>query len=215
MQATMFDGFPAELFAFYRGLAGDNSKEYWSIHRDTYDGPIRSSLRALAAELEPEYGPAKIYRPNRDVRFGADRSPYKLHTGLYCEVAPDIFCYVNLDGDGMLTGAGLHTQSRPRVAAYRAAVDAPRSGEALAAIVADLSDRGFRIEGEQVRTRPRGVPADHPRLDLMRRESLNARRLHPVAKRLGTRAALDTIRADWQTLRPLNDWLAEHAGQPA
>jgi uncharacterized protein (TIGR02453 family) len=215
MPATTFDGFPAQLFEFYQGLAADNSKEYWSSHRDTYDGPIRTSLRALAAELEPEYGRAKLYRPNRDIRFGADRSPYRLHTGLYCEVAPDVFYYVNLDGGGMLTGAGLHTQSRPRVAAYRAAVDAPRSGEALAAIVADLSDRGFQIEGEQVRTRPRGVSADHPRLDLMRRESLNARRHRPVDDRLGTHAVLDTIRADWRTLSALNDWLAEHAGQPA
>lgn len=30
---STFAGFPPELFAFYRGLAEDNSTAYWNAHR--------------------------------------------------------------------------------------------------------------------------------------------------------------------------------------
>ena len=40
-----------------------------------------SPMKAIPAELAPEFGDGKVFRPNRDVRFSTDKSPYKTHIG--------------------------------------------------------------------------------------------------------------------------------------
>jgi uncharacterized protein (TIGR02453 family) len=201
-----FAGFPVEAFEFYEGLEADNSKTYWTDHKPVYDEAIRAPMLALAAELEKEFGEAKLFRPNRDVRFSNDKSPYKTHQGLYF---PSGY-YTQIDSGGLMTAGGFYTAERPRVARFRAAIDNDITGKALERILAKLAKNGFEPDGQRVRTRPRGCPADHPRLDLMRHESLIMRRRYDVDARLGSRKALDLVRADWLALRPFNTWVSDH-----
>lgn len=202
-----FAGFPVEAFEFYEGLEADNSKTYWNDHKPVYDEAVRAPMAALATELEKEFGESKVFRPNRDLRFSHDKSPYKTHQGLY---VPSGY-YLQIDAGGLLTAGGFYAGERPRIARFRAAVDNDISGKALERILAKLAKAGFEQGGQQVRTRPRGCPADHPRLALMRHETLTMRRQYAVHARLGSRTALDLVRADWRALRPLNTWVTDHA----
>ena len=61
-------------------------------------------------------------------------------------------------------------------------------------------------------TRPRGVPADHPRLELMRFKSLIASREHGAPAWVSTPEVVEHVRSDWRAVRPLVDWLTEHVG---
>jgi uncharacterized protein (DUF2461 family) len=72
-----FRGFPEEALIFFEGLEADNSKPYWTDHKDSYDEHVRAPVLALLAELEDEFGAGKIFRPYRDVRFSKDKTPYK------------------------------------------------------------------------------------------------------------------------------------------
>jgi uncharacterized protein (TIGR02453 family) len=208
-----FTGFPAEAFDFYEGLQADNSKTYWTAHKQVYDEAVRGPLLALAGDLEKEFGAAKVFRPNRDVRFSADKSPYKTHQGLYCSPQEGVGFYLQLDADGLMTAGGFHLPSRDMIARYRSAVDNQATGTALEKILAKLEKAGFERGGDTVRTRPRGCPPDHPRLELMRHESLTAHRRHdPGDDRLGTAAVVDLVRKDWRALRPLNEWVQENMG---
>jgi len=45
---------------------------------------VLSPMKAIPAELAPEFGDGKVFRPNRDVRFSTDKSPYKTHIGFTC-----------------------------------------------------------------------------------------------------------------------------------
>jgi uncharacterized protein (DUF2461 family) len=65
----MFRGWPAEALEFYEGLEADNSKAYWTAHKDVYETVVLSAMKAIPAELAPEFGDGKVFRPNRDVRF--------------------------------------------------------------------------------------------------------------------------------------------------
>ncbi|MGW1957944.1 DUF2461 family protein, partial [Streptomyces sp. NPDC001920] len=76
----------------------------------------------------------------------------------------------------------------------------------LAAITARLTGQGFTIGGDRLASRPRGVPADHPRLDLLRHRRIDAgRRLGPGPALRSARAA-DFVRRTWEQVRPLLDW---------
>lgn len=55
----MFTGFSDEAFAFYEGLQADNSKPYWTSHKDAYERHVREPLAELCAELEDEFGDRK------------------------------------------------------------------------------------------------------------------------------------------------------------
>lgn len=76
-------GIPAEAFEFYEHLDVDNSREFWIEHKSEYEQYVRDPLHELAQSLEPDFGPAKLYRPYRDMRFSRDKTPYKDHQGCF------------------------------------------------------------------------------------------------------------------------------------
>ena len=69
-----FTGFPIAALDFYEDLEADNTKSFWTAHKKIYDESVRAPMEALAAELEKDYGPAKLFRPYRDVRFAKDKT---------------------------------------------------------------------------------------------------------------------------------------------
>ena len=210
----MFQGFPAEAFAFYQRLEADNSRTFWDTHKSGYQRYVREPVRALVGELEAEFGQATVFRPQRDIRFSSDKSPYKSYQGAFVERFPGTGWYVQVSADGLMASGGFHSHAPDQVGRYRVAVDSERSGSKLAAIVAGLRDGGLSIGGDRVKTRPRGVPADHPRIELLRHRSLTAGRDWPAGPLLQDRGALSLVRQTWQQLVPLCDWLGEHVGPP-
>src|SRR5215831_18182584 len=77
-----FEGWRGDFVGFFRGLELYNSKRYFEAHRKQYESEVRGPMEALAAELSPLLGPFKIFRINRDVRFSADKSPYKTNVAV-------------------------------------------------------------------------------------------------------------------------------------
>lgn len=207
-----FEGFPAEAFGFYERLTADNSKAFWATHKRDYEVFVRGPVVALVGELEAEFGPMAVFRPSRDTRFSADKSPYKTYQGAFAERFPGTGFYVQVSADGLAAGGGFHSHGPDQVERYRAAVSSGGPGSALAAIVAGLREDGMDLDGDRLETRPRGVPADHPRVELLRYRSLTAGRDWPPGPALNTRQALTLVHQTWEKLIPLCDWLFEHVG---
>jgi uncharacterized protein (TIGR02453 family) len=207
-----FRGFPSDAIEFYATLEVENSREWWAAHKQVYEQSVRAPIEALLTELEPTFGPGKVFRPYRDTRFSADKSPYKTHQGAFVAVDDGLGYYVQLDADGLYVGGGFHHHAPDQVARYREAVDDSDSGSALASVVGDLEASGMEIGGEVLKTRPRGVPEDHPRLELMRHKSLTAGRRHGTPAWLSTRRVVSKVRDDWEAMRPLMDWISTYVG---
>jgi len=169
-------------------------------------------MEALLAALADEFGEGTPYRPHRDVRFSADKSPYKDHQGALVQVVDGMGYYVQVSAEGLLTGGGYLPKGPDQLARLRAAVDAPASGQELEGLVDRLDAQGFDLEGEAVRTRPRGVAADHPRLELMRLKHVIVVRRHGEAPWMSGPELVDHVREDWRTVRPLVTWLVDHVG---
>lgn len=55
-----FPGIPHAAAAFYADLEQDNSREFWARRRDDYQQHVRGPMETLLAELEPDFGPAKV-----------------------------------------------------------------------------------------------------------------------------------------------------------
>src|SRR2546428_13779662 len=102
--ATTFRGWPEECQRFFIGLELDNSKKYFDAHRSIYEKVVKGPMVALIESLEADYGPGKVFRANRDIRFSKDKSPYKTNIAGYAGMGGR-GGYLSLDARG-LTGAG-------------------------------------------------------------------------------------------------------------
>jgi uncharacterized protein (TIGR02453 family) len=209
--ASTFAGFPVAALDFYDDLEVDNTRAYWEKHKDVYTESVKAPMAALCAALAPEFGEAKVFRPYRDVRFAKDKTPFKTHQGAFVPAGPATGWYVEVSARGVRTGAGFYEASSPRLASIRAAIDDDRRGQALERLLAGLAADGWDVAGERLKTTPRGYPADHPRIGLLRHKSMTVGRSHGFEPVVHTPELLDVVRDDWRALRPFVEWVAENA----
>jgi uncharacterized protein (TIGR02453 family) len=204
-----FRGWPAEAVQFFEELEADNSKPWWEAHKDVYQQAVRAPMEALLAELEPEFGPGRIFRPYRDVRFSADKSPYK--TNIAALVGPA--GYVALSAEELRAGGGMVHLAPDQLDRYRGAVIDDVAGPALQAAVDEIRAAGHEAEPyEALKTAPRGYPKDHPRVELLRAKGLVMWHAWPVGGWLRTAKAKDRIVDVLRAAVPLTTWLTEHVG---
>ena len=141
-----FPGFGDAVVDFYEGLEADNTKAYWTDHKAVYDEQVRAPMVALLADLSAEFGGGKVFRPYRDVRFAADKTPYKTQCG--ATAGPH---YVQVSADGLMVAGGYYRMTSAQVARYRAAVDDERHGPALEEIVESLRKAAAAFRDNDVR----------------------------------------------------------------
>ncbi|WP_206447027.1 DUF2461 domain-containing protein [Agrococcus sp. KRD186] len=201
-----FDGFTPDAFAFYAELEANNERPWWLANKARYDEQVRAPFEALGEELEPVASSVKIYRPYRDVRFSHDKTPYKTRQGLFAQRTPGIGWFLNLDASGVWIGGGFFGDAS-FTKAYRAAVEAVGPGTELEGILGVLTDAGYELGGEQLKTAPRGTDPEHPRIGLLRYKWVTARRHLSPADASGP-ALLDALFDTVDEVQPLVGWAA-------
>lgn len=203
-----FSGWPEEALDFYDGLAADNSKTYWTANRAVYDELVLGPMAELVDELGAEFGGTKVFRPYRDVRFSPDKTPYKTHIGAMVGSG-----YVQLSADGLAAGDGMYVMAPDQLDRYRRAVASDRAGPELEQVIAMVEKAGIGVSGrDTLKSAPRGYPADHPRIGLLRHKGLVAWQQWPAGAWLGTAEAKDRVVTFLRTTRPLSEWLADRVG---
>jgi uncharacterized protein (TIGR02453 family) len=179
-----FTGFGAPAFTFLRGLARNNRREWFEAHRAAYETELRAPKRAFVDELDavlgeiaPEFrgDPKKsVFRIHRDVRFSADKSPYKTHvacwlfhadagSGVGQEAHGGAGFYVHVEPGACMVGGGIWMPPKGALDPIRAAIAAkPKAFDTLMGDRA-LVRRFGTLSTESVLTRvPRGYAPDHP-----------------------------------------------------
>ena len=204
-----FRGWPVEAVEFFEGLEVDNSKAYWQANKDVYERAVKAPMEQLLADLAPELGEAKLFRPFRDVRFSQDKSPYKTNIAALLGG----FGYVELSSGGLAAGGGAVHLGSEQLQRYRAAVDDDGTGTALESLVSAIRAQGHECRPhEAVKTAPRGYPKDHPRIDLLRAKGLIVWHSWPPGPWLGTPKAKDRILDVIRAAEPLHHWLEANVG---
>lgn len=131
-----FAGFAPAAFAFFRGLAENQTKTWFDANREVYETQVRAPLSALVVEVAarlsakglPFAGDPKraIFRLNRDVRFSADKSPYKTNAGAALtrdggKMSPGVL-YIHVGAKDCFTAAGFYQPEPPALQALREAI---------------------------------------------------------------------------------------------
>jgi len=210
-EGEKFAGFPVAALDFYDDLEMDNTKSFWTAHKDVYETAVKAPMTALMRALEPEFGTAKIFRPYRDVRFAKDKTPYKNHQGAFISSGPSTGWYVQVGAPGVRIGVGFYEASSSRLTAIREAIAHEKRGQQLQRILTRLLKQGWELGGETLKTAPRGYDADHPRIDLLRHKSMTLGKSYGFEPLIHTPELLDAVRADWRAATPFVRWVTANA----
>jgi uncharacterized protein (TIGR02453 family) len=202
-----FRGWTGDFQGFFLGLRANNNKPWFEAHRKQYEEEVKAPMLALLADLEDEFGPPhRVSRPHRDIRFSADKSPYKLN--IYADL--DRGGYVALDADGLVAAGGRYMVEDAQLKNLRRSVADDRSGKQLVAIVAELRKKGYDVSGQELKRVPAPYPQDHPRADLLRHKRLIYSKRWPVGPWIATPKARERVAQAWRDGAPLEAWCARH-----
>lgn len=133
-------------------------------------------MEQLLAELADEFGDGRIFRPYRDVRLSADKTPYK--TSCAATVGDG---YLALSADGLTVASGIYMRESAELQRFRAAIDAEVSGAELVEIVAALHAADYQITAHNVlKGAPREYSREQPRIELLRHKGIAITKTWPV-----------------------------------
>ncbi len=181
--AVGFPGFPPETLKFLRQLKRNNNREWFLAHKQLYEekvkGPMVDLVIALGGAMQ-SFGPEMIvdpkrviYRIYRDIRFSADKSPYKTHIaaifvprGIPKNSAAVL--YFHLSPEEIIIAGGVYMPGSAELRAIRQHIAG--HWEDLRAILKNHTFRSMfgGLWGEQLSRPPRGFMPDHPAIDLLR-----------------------------------------------
>jgi uncharacterized protein (TIGR02453 family) len=227
--ASRFAGFRPEALGFLRRLKRNNRKEWFERNRAVYETEIRDPMRALVEEMDvrlarlaPELtGDPRhsVFRIHRDIRFSADKSPYKTNAacqfyhhdagrgagqdakgagaGLYFQLA---------DGECFVAG-GMWMPARPALDRIRDAIaESPEAFERLLRAPAFRRRFGGLDSEAVLRRMPRGYAEDHPAARWLRYRSFTVTRMLSE-REVGSSRLPDIVARNFATLVPLVRWL--------
>jgi uncharacterized protein (TIGR02453 family) len=188
--------FTDDSLRFLRALKRNNRRDWFEAHRDDYEAHIREPMTAIISRLAEdfrEFGPefvanpkTSMYRIYRDVRFSANKAPYKTHVaatfparGLPRHEGAGL--YFHVAANEVWVGGGLYAPPAPQLHAVREHV----AGHArrLRTLV---ESPAFRrevgpLEGERLTRVPRGFSKDHPAAEYLKfRQFLAGRDFEPA-----------------------------------
>ncbi|MDE3010088.1 MAG: DUF2461 domain-containing protein [Pseudomonadota bacterium] len=156
-----FTGFPAAALDFLHGLAEHQRREWFDAHRQTYEQDVRAPMIALVEALAPLLRRRRIpllaepklalFRIHRDVRFAADKRPYKTHaaaafTRSGAKMDPGML-YVHVDPLGCFAATGFYRPPPDALRALRRAL-VERSDD-WRAVLAALRRAGHVLEADE------------------------------------------------------------------
>ena len=207
---TAFGGFPPEAIEFLRELEANNDRDWFKANRGRYEEHVVAPVKVLGEDLA-DLGRPHLFRPWNDTRFHA-APPIKEQVGLAVGYEGAGGFYVELSLDGLLVAAGLHNPAPDQVERMRRAVDAGPTAAALSRAIRGAEKAGLELNEPDLVRGPRGYPADHPRMDLLRRRRLTVARRHELGAWLHRPAAGARIREGLDAAAPLVRWLRAHVG---
>jgi uncharacterized protein (TIGR02453 family) len=207
----------ADTFAFLAELEQHNEREWFKARKDRYEA-ARKDVAALSGKLMdawsklepiPPQDPLKtLYRIYRDVRFSANKDPYKAWFSFYIKRGPGrvgLFVHVR-PGDRGMFGTGVYDPSKEQLAAIRQEID--YNADALRKVLGGkrFKDAFGELQGAQLKRAPKGYAVDDPNIDLLNYKQLIVTRTVTDAD-YQTAGIEKRILADFKKAKPFMDFL--------
>ncbi|MCB0700412.1 MAG: DUF2461 domain-containing protein [Chitinophagales bacterium] len=171
---------------FLKDLKANNDKDWFASNKGRYD-EAKANFEEFIAELinniakfdEPigELVAKKtIFRIYRDVRFSKDKAPYKINMGAHLSVNRSKVhdragYYIQIQPGNSFLAGGAYDPGNPWITQIRKEID--YNTKEFKKLINSASFKKYfgEIEGDKLKTAPKGFPKDHPEMDLLQYKS--------------------------------------------
>ncbi|CAM1352507.1 DUF2461 domain-containing protein [Tenacibaculum halocynthiae] len=202
--------FEKKTFQFLQDLENNNNRDWFAENKKVYDLSLNNAKELFTEinqnlELHDEIEKQKVYRIYRDVRFSKDKTPYnprfavsysrkgkELRGGYFLQVKP---------GDTVL-GGGFWQPEKEDL--FRIRKEFELDASEIREILAEenfIKYFGGKLEGDELKTAPKGFDKEHESIDLIKKKGFIAIRRF-TDKEVMSKNFLNEIDASFKTLRP-------------
>lgn len=222
-----FQGFKNSFWQFFDELKENNNREWFTENKERYKkdvvAPITDFIVDMGERL-PEISPhfvanpkangGSMFRIYRDVRFSADKRPYKEHGGIQFrhKLGKDAHApgfYIHLEKGNLFYGGGIWMPEAPALAKIRdRIVEKPDAWKKV------IEDKNFQaafdgVGGDGLSRPPRGYDSDHKYIDDLKRKSFFAMKKSTDQKLVKTPEFIDEVVKTFEATTPLMAFISD------
>ncbi len=210
---------------FLNGLKFNNNRDWFQNNQTGYKEAkrnIESFVQGLINEIvlfDPVIMGLEVknclFRINRDIRFSNDKSPYKTNFGAFIvkggKKNGDKFAgyYFHVEPGNSMIAGGAYVPPSPWLNAIREKIsDEP---EEFMSIINNSNFKKYfgSVEGEKLKTSPKGYSSGHPQIELLKLKSFLAMSEVPDEKVLSP-GYFEYVVKGFRAMKPLNDFLSNY-----
>lgn len=169
---------PKAAFDFLKDLAKNNNKEWFETHKPTFkehEATVKAFYATLQDQLNvhDEIEKMKMFRIYRDVRFSKDKTPYKTHfAGSFSRLGARLRggYYLHLKPGGSFAATGFWDPNKEDL--FRIRKELEMDASSFRKVVNDKALKSVwgELQGDGVKTAPKGFDKEHPDIDLIKRK---------------------------------------------
>lgn len=204
-----------EVLSFFKKLEKNNNREWFEINKPEFkriEAEVKHFGQQLKEALEAteHIDRVKLFRVYRDVRFSKDKTPYKTHFGISMHREKPRYrggYYVHLKPNENFAAVGFWDQNKEDLLRIRKELELDPSEFRELMHESDFKNTWGNLEGEEVKTAPKGFSKEDPNIDLIRKKMFLFRKKFSDKEVLSPNF-LEQLTQDFRTVRPFLDYMS-------
>lgn len=204
-----------EVLSFFKKLEKNNNREWFEINKPEFkriEAEVKHFGQQLKEALEAteHIDRVKLFRVYRDVRFSKDKTPYKTHFGISMHREKPCYrggYYVHLKPNKNFAAVGFWDPNKEDLLRIRKELELDPSEFRELMHESDFKNTWGNLEGEEVKTAPKGFSKEDPNIDLIRKKMFLFRKKFSDKEVLSPNF-LEQLTQDFRTVRPFLDYMS-------
>lgn len=175
--------FRPEAFTFLRNLARHNDREWFAPRKAIFEAELKEPMLAIVRKVTDamiDFAPnhvrpaeKSLFRIYRDTRFSSDKRPYKTHVAAWwshqgLEKTSGAGYYFHVSAEEVVIAAGAYMPEKEQLSAIRYWLLENHQAFRKLLQAAPVRKAFQEFEGNALTRPPKGFPAEHPAMDLVR-----------------------------------------------
>ncbi len=204
-----------ELFQFLKDLKQNNTREWFNNHKPIFQHhqkEVKVFYQAVEDRLlqTDQIEKHKVFRIYRDVRFSKDKTPYKTRfAGYFIRATKELRggYYLNIEPGNCIVGGGFYGPEPDDLKRIRKEFE--QDDSEMRAILNDPTFKSIfgGLQGEEVKSAPRGFDPAHPAIDLIRKKQFYVFRKF-TDKEVQSPNFIEEVMGTYLAIRPYFDYMS-------
>ena len=204
-----------DIFSFFSELENNNTREWFEPQKARFkalEGEMKQFASVLASAMNEHdsIDKFKLFRLYRDVRFSKDKTPFKTHFGISFHREKPVLrggYYLHIKPGDNFIATGFWNPEKDDLKRIRKEMEL--DADEFRELMAQPSFKSVwgTLEGEEVKTAPKGFSKEDPNIDLIRKKAYLFTKKYSD-KEVLAKDFLQKVNADFKAVRPFFDYMS-------